>query len=220
MAQNTQTTSPASSSNLILVGTVAVAAAIAMGVIGYYTGGHVAPGNGTILDTQDDERPPIIVGNGGSVVIEAQLHPKGTGRGKIQPPPAGSNKYKHDDAIPGHMKPKGLDLTIFGSNTCASTHAYKKVTQLVVSYGADTTEANWLPITFDDVDATNGSDLTWALDSKETPQLNGLGFRLELQAGNPWYLRRAKFNEGSTPQQCDFANQTGDQAILIEQRKQ
>jgi hypothetical protein len=225
MAQSTpQTTTQTSSTNLILVGTLSVAVAIGGAAIGYYSGYHsgFADGLAAVLDTEEDERPPIIVGNGGSVTIEAQLHPKG-GRGKIQKP-GGDNKYQHVDANAAHVKPKGLDLTIYGSSTpdCQGNGTtYSKVTTLKIAYGSDDTEGNWRMITFDDVDAAAGSDLQWTLDSKAVAVLNQRGYILEIEpAATPeWFLKRATFSDGKGPHTCAFTDTTGDQAILIEQKK-
>jgi len=221
MAQTTtQVTPTASRSNLILVGTLSVAVAIGAAAIGHHLGyqSGFADGLASVLDTTEDERPPIIVGNGGSVTIEAQLHPKGGGRGKIQ---KANDKYQHVDS---HMKTKGLDLRFYGSSSsaCQGTDSvYKKVTVLKILIGKDDTPTNWLMITFDDVDPTAGSDLQWTLDSSVTAALNKRGYLVELQGGMTpeWFLKRATFSDSSGSHTCDFAGQTGDQAILIEQRK-
>jgi hypothetical protein len=214
---STNPNSSTSRTAVVAVALLAAAAAIGTLLIGQFSLGIFAGGD---QDAGDDERPPIIVSNGGSVVIQALEHIDGTGRGHFVP--GTGNTFTHTDDNTDHSPTTKMNLVVLGSDMSAcmkqdniftKTYHHRRVknaTGVNIVY-----ESNG--VTHNIAVAVVGGNLVFTPDEPAT--FDKFSYTATLHPAEPWYLKQVTWDDDKTG--CSFVSIAGansSQGILIQQK--
>ena len=201
---------------------VGATVAVACGALGLWTSGcnkgqQIPPGPG-----DPDDRPPIIVGNGGSVdLVATQADDSPTTATKWVLTAPGSNAYVHTDSnTAGHGGPVSLGVFIFSSDCdMAPLHFYNptaRIQKLTVTYALSGATRM---VVLEQAVVNSDKTVQVTFDSAETPVLSANDSILEVPT---WTLKSVHLDyqgtAGSNKTDCTFKGVPSADGLVVLQR--